>query len=55
MQFTAPTLQFGIGVIGGEPFTTVHMITFALIWSGVAAFTWSQVRRQLRAGGTSGE
>ncbi len=55
MQFTAPTLQFIIGVIGGEPFTTVHMITFALIWSGVAAFTWSQVRRQLRPGPAGGE
>lgn len=55
MQFTAPTLQFIIGVIGGEPFTTVHMITFGLIWSGVAAFTWSQVRRQLRPASAASE
>jgi len=46
MQFTAPTLQFIIGVAGGEAFTSAHMITFGLIWAGVATFTYSQLRRQ---------
>lgn len=46
MQFTAPTIQFAIGVWRGEPFTTAHAVTFALIWLGVATFTWSQLRRE---------
>ena len=46
MQFMAPTLQFIIGIWGGEPFTTAHMITFGLIWAGVATFTYSQLRRR---------
>ncbi len=46
MQFTAPSLQFCIGIWGGEPFTTAHMITFGLIWAGVATFTYSQVRHR---------
>ncbi len=46
MQFLAPSIQFGIGVMSGEPFETGHMITFALIWSGVACFAWSQIRRE---------
>jgi len=45
MQFLAPSIQFGIGIASGEPFETGHMITFALIWSGVACFAWSQIRR----------
>jgi chloramphenicol-sensitive protein RarD len=48
MQFTAPTIQFIIGILAGEAFTTAHMITFALIWGGVLTFTWSQLRRQRR-------
>jgi len=48
MQFIAPTLQFVIGMLGGEPFTTAHMVTFGLIWAGVATFTYSQLRRQGR-------
>ncbi len=46
LQFTAPSLQFAIGVMRGETFTAAHMITFALIWAGVATFTWSQLRRE---------
>jgi len=46
MQFIAPTLHFAIGVLGGETFETGHLITFALIWTGVGCFTWSQVRRE---------
>lgn len=46
MQFMAPTLQFAIGIWGGETFTTAHMVTFGLIWAGVATFTYSQLRRR---------
>jgi len=49
LQFTAPSLQFLIAILGGEPFTTAHMVTFALIWAGVGAFAWSQLRRDRRA------
>jgi len=46
MQFIAPTLQFSIGVAGGEAFTPGHMITFGFIWAGVAVFIYSQLRRE---------
>jgi chloramphenicol-sensitive protein RarD len=45
MQFIAPSLQFLIAVASGEAFTYAHAITFALIWSGVAVFVWSQLKR----------
>jgi chloramphenicol-sensitive protein RarD len=45
LQFIAPTLQFILGVMGGEAFTSAHMVTFALIWAGVLTFTYSQLRR----------
>lgn len=45
LQFIAPTLQFSIGIAGGETFTVSHMITFALIWGGVGLFTYSTLRR----------
>jgi len=45
LQFTAPTLQFSIGLLRGEPFTPAYMVTFGFIWAGVAAFAWSQLRR----------
>ena len=49
LQFTAPTLQFTIGLLRGEPFTTAYMVTFGLIWAGVACFAWSQLRRDRAA------
>ena len=55
MQFTAPSLQFVIGVLGGEAFTTAHAITFALIWLGVGTFTWSQLRHDRRESAAAGE
>tara|TARA_R110002073_G_scaffold19336_26_gene70817 strand:- start:360 stop:1262 length:903 start_codon:yes stop_codon:yes gene_type:complete len=53
LQFTAPSLQFAIGVWSGEPFTPAHMVTFGLIWAGVATFAWSQLRRDRKAVATS--
>ena len=53
LQFIAPTLQFIIGVLGGEPFTPAHAITFALIWSGLAVFVadllWFEHTRKTKA------
>ena len=50
LQFIAPTLQFAIGVAGGEPFTAAHAVTFALIWSGLAVFVadllWFERKRR---------
>lgn len=51
MQFIAPTLQFAIGVAGGERFTTGHVVTFAFIWAGVAVFVFSQLRRERKRAG----
>tara|TARA_R110002072_G_scaffold96145_9_gene211569 strand:- start:350 stop:1267 length:918 start_codon:yes stop_codon:yes gene_type:complete len=54
LQFTAPSLQFAIAVMSGETFTSAHLITFVLIWAGVATFAWSQLRRDRAAVATSG-
>ena len=48
LQFIAPSLQFAIGVMGGETFTASHLVTFAFIWAGVATFAFSQLRRERR-------
>ncbi|MFW6323721.1 MAG: EamA family transporter RarD [Desulfovibrionales bacterium] len=40
LQYLAPTCMFLLGVFAyGEPFTPVHLITFLLIWVGVAIYT----------------
>ncbi|MCI5111018.1 MAG: EamA family transporter RarD [Marivita sp.] len=52
VQYINPTLQFLVAVlIFGEPFTTVHLIAFALIWTALAvysssAFTQDRARRR---------
>ncbi|WP_300545885.1 EamA family transporter RarD [Maricaulis sp.] len=51
MQFIAPSLQFLIGVLGGEAFTASHLVTFAFIWAGVGMFAYSTLRRQKRRAG----
>ncbi|KAA5803473.1 EamA family transporter RarD [Alkalicaulis satelles] len=38
LQFLAPTLQFIVALAYGETFTLGHLVTFALIWSGLAVF-----------------
>ncbi|MAK63442.1 MAG: protein RarD [Maricaulis sp.] len=48
LQFVAPTLQFMIGVAGGEAFALGNLLTFALIWGGVGLFVWSTLRRDLK-------
>lgn len=38
LQFIAPTLQFIVGLAYGEPFSLAYLVTFLLIWSGLAVF-----------------
>ena len=44
MQFIGPTLQFVLGVEGGEPLTPLRIASFALIWAGVALFAFGAWR-----------
>ena len=47
IQFIGPTVQFGIGLANGEPFTSLRAISFAFIWSGVLVFAygaWKKTR-----------
>lgn len=50
LQFIAPTIQFIIGLAGGEPFTPAHALTFTLIWTGLAVFVgellWFEHKRR---------
>lgn len=45
LQFLAPSIQFAIGLIAGEPFTPLRALSFALIWAGLAIFCWDVWRR----------
>ncbi|MBS0384894.1 MAG: EamA family transporter RarD, partial [Proteobacteria bacterium] len=45
LQFLAPTLQFATGLAFGEPFTPLRAASFALIWIGLAFFSWDTIRR----------
>jgi chloramphenicol-sensitive protein RarD len=40
LQYIAPSLQFFLALAMGEKFTPGHAVTFGLIWTGVALFTW---------------
>jgi len=53
LQFLAPSIQFAIGLIAGEPFTPLRALSFALIWAGLAVFCWDAWRRArwMRASG----
>jgi len=44
MQFVAPTLQFFVGLAYGEPFSPAHLVTFTLIWAGLAVFVLDLIR-----------
>lgn len=45
LQFLAPTLQFATGIAFGEPFTPLRAASFAIIWVGLAFFSWDTIRR----------
>ncbi len=41
LQYLSPTLQFILAVaVFGEPFTNAHLVSFALIWTGLGVFSW---------------
>ena len=43
-QFIAPTCAFLLGVfVFREPFTSTHMLTFALIWSAVGTYAYGAI------------
>lgn len=44
MQYMTPTMLFVFAIfIFGEPFTTIQLIAFVLIWTGLALYTWSML------------
>lgn len=45
LQFIAPTLTFGLGLLQGETFTPLRGVSFALIWAGVAVFAYGVWRK----------
>ncbi len=50
VQYLNPTLQFAVAVlVFAEPFTPVHTVAFALIWTGLAIFTLSRLRQERRS------
>lgn len=49
LQYLAPTLQFTSGILLGEHFTPAHGVTFALIWSGLAIYSFATVRAAMKA------
>ncbi len=54
LQFLAPTGQFLLAtLVYDEPFTQAHLITFALIWAGIALYLLDLRRRAQTAVGAS--
>jgi chloramphenicol-sensitive protein RarD len=52
--YLGPTLQFLLAVfLYGEPFTGIHMVSFALIWSGLLLFMGELVQHGRQAGHAS--
>lgn len=50
MQYLAPTMHFLLAVLAfGEPFTSAHLVTFAVIWTGLALYSWDAIRRYRHA------
>lgn len=46
LQYLAPTLQFLLAItVFGEVMTLSHIVCFALIWSGLALYVFSSVRK----------
>jgi chloramphenicol-sensitive protein RarD len=44
LQYIAPSMQFLLGVIFGEPLTPMRVASFMLIWGGLALFSWDALR-----------
>lgn len=50
VQYLNPSLQaFSAVVIMGEPFTRWHVVAFAMIWAGLAAYSWEAMRQDRAA------
>ncbi|GAA0466766.1 EamA family transporter RarD [Alkalibacillus silvisoli] len=46
LQYIAPTIMLLLGVfLFNEPFTSVHAITFTLIWVGLILYTYERVKQ----------
>ncbi len=45
MQYIAPSLQFLIGLLLGEPFSISYAVTFIFIWIGVALYAGAALRQ----------
>jgi chloramphenicol-sensitive protein RarD len=45
LQFLAPSLQFATGIAFGEAFTPLRAASFALIWLGLALYSWDTLRK----------
>jgi len=48
LQFIAPSIQFGVGVIYGEELTPAHLVCFGCIWAAIALFIWDAFRESRR-------
>ena len=46
LQYIAPSIQFLLGLLYGEPFTALRGVSFALIWAGLLFFSWDAVRKE---------
>ncbi|VAW00759.1 Uncharacterized inner membrane protein RarD [hydrothermal vent metagenome] len=46
IQYVAPSLQFALAIYYGESFTWQSMMTFVLIWLGLAIYTWDMLRQR---------
>jgi len=46
LQYIAPSIQFLLGLLYGEPFTALRGASFALIWAGLLFFSWDAVRKE---------
>lgn len=50
LQYLAPSISLVLAVfLYGEPFTSAHAITFALIWSALALVSWEAFKREAYA------
>ena len=47
-QYIAPSIHFMLAVSYGEAITTRHLITFALIWTGLAIYSGDAIRQEAR-------
>lgn len=45
LQFIAPTISFGFGLLQGEHFTPLRAVSFVFIWIGAATFAYGAWRR----------